>query len=306
MSKLANKPSAQNKPTCHGFTLIELLVVIAIIAILAAILFPVFATAREKARKTACLSNLKQIGLAVVQYEQDFDESPPCGISQTNKLMGWGGNLYPYVKSAGVFICPSDITVGASCSYIINNNILNPSTFVSSYHGLLAPTYPLSQFAAPAKTVLFAEIAGAAGYNIADAKSTDVVSDAYSSGYTPAGTGCAQAYDPYTTTLGTTNVQCGSHVSAQGCTQSFTLAYATGYPYNIAACDAGIYTNAQGRHTNGSNYIMADGHAKWLMGTQVFSGSNNSSVGSCSSATSATAMNTQCGLSNVAATWSIY
>ncbi|MDR3707388.1 MAG: DUF1559 domain-containing protein [Capsulimonadaceae bacterium] len=306
MNRTAKTRSAKPGWSLYGFTLIELLVVIAIIAILAAILFPVFATAREKARQTACLSNLKQIGLAVVQYEQDYDESAPCGVSQTNKLMGWGGNLYPYVKSTAVFVCPSDTTAGASCSYIINNNILNTTTTMTLYSGLLYATYPLSKFGAPAKTVLFAEVAGAAGYNIADMKAADNVSDFYSSGYTPAGTGCAQAYDPYTTKLGSTNVQCGGGVSGQGCANPFTLQYATGYPYNIAACLSGLYTNASGRHSNGSNYIMADGHAKWFMGTQVFAGSNNNAAGNCSSATSTQAMNTQCGLANIAATWSIY
>ena len=70
-----------------GFTLIELLVVIAIIAILAAILFPVFSTAREKARQSACLSNLKQIGLAMMQYTQDYDEQLPFGVIQMFKII---------------------------------------------------------------------------------------------------------------------------------------------------------------------------------------------------------------------------
>jgi prepilin-type N-terminal cleavage/methylation domain-containing protein len=76
-----SKVTCVKSPDRLGFTLIELLVVIAIIAILAAILFPVFAKVREKARTIACLSNLKQIGLAVAQYQQDFDESMPCGTA---------------------------------------------------------------------------------------------------------------------------------------------------------------------------------------------------------------------------------
>ena len=92
----------------RGFTLIELLVVIAIIAILAAILFPVFQKVRENARRTACLSNLKQIGLGVVQYNQDYDEKMPNGTSPYGSASGWAVQVYPYLKSIAVFQCPDD------------------------------------------------------------------------------------------------------------------------------------------------------------------------------------------------------
>jgi prepilin-type N-terminal cleavage/methylation domain-containing protein/prepilin-type processing-associated H-X9-DG protein len=97
----------------NGFTLIELLVVIAIIAILAAILFPVFAQAREKARQTTCASNLKQMGLALLQYSEDNDEVfPTVGANNSSSgnaywAIGWQGLLMPYCKSTEMFVCPS-------------------------------------------------------------------------------------------------------------------------------------------------------------------------------------------------------
>lgn len=95
-------------PKQFAFTLIELLVVIAIIAILAAILFPVFARARENARRASCQSNLKQIGLGVMQYTQDYDEQMPARIVTTNPSMIWKDLIQPYVKSTQLFACPSN------------------------------------------------------------------------------------------------------------------------------------------------------------------------------------------------------
>jgi len=127
-------------PRRLGFTLIELLVVIAIIAILAAILFPAFARARENARKTSCLSNMKQLGLGFMQYTQDYDEKFPGSAPSANTigtLQPWSaqglghwvpggvvvsaatpcipanGAIYPYVKSSQIFVCPSDVNADA-------------------------------------------------------------------------------------------------------------------------------------------------------------------------------------------------
>jgi prepilin-type N-terminal cleavage/methylation domain-containing protein/prepilin-type processing-associated H-X9-DG protein len=96
----------------RGFTLIELLVVIAVIAILAAILFPVFAQAREKARQTSCLSNVKQMAIALMMYVQDSDEvfPPVLGVSPKDALIyqaSWMKRLEPYSKNLGIFVCPS-------------------------------------------------------------------------------------------------------------------------------------------------------------------------------------------------------
>lgn len=98
----------------HAFTLIELLVVIAIISILAAILFPVFARARESARRTSCMSNLKQIGLGVMQYVQDYDERYPLYRSNSaanatpSHPYGFADAIQPYLKSTQIFQCPSE------------------------------------------------------------------------------------------------------------------------------------------------------------------------------------------------------
>src|SRR4028119_795664 len=99
-----------------GFTLIELLVVIAIIAILAAILFPVFARARENARRASCQSNLKQIGTGMLMYVQDYDERYPGSVMQPIPPINGGGSpimpidaqLNPYIKSDQLWACPSD------------------------------------------------------------------------------------------------------------------------------------------------------------------------------------------------------
>lgn len=154
----------------RGFTLIELLVVIAIIAILAAILFPVFAKAREKARQSSCLSNMKQLGLAVMQYAQDYDEvlprvnigpgiasyTLPNGATHTGGYMLWHTSIFPYVKNVQVFDCPSDsVRFGGyytgSGSYGLN-----------SLNGGLS----MGQVNFPAETMFFAEAAGGDSYNL--------------------------------------------------------------------------------------------------------------------------------------------
>ncbi len=123
-----------------GFTLIELLVVIAIIAILAAILFPVFARAREKARQAACESNLKQIQLAAIMYKSDYDETPVSAwMGTTTDQYGvygrnwWGGLLMPYMQNYQILICPSasqQVVLGYTQPGWANDSTMRPEAGV--------------------------------------------------------------------------------------------------------------------------------------------------------------------------------
>ncbi|MGD9519567.1 MAG: DUF1559 domain-containing protein [Armatimonadota bacterium] len=146
----------------RGFTLIELLVVIAIIAILAAILFPVFAKAREKARQASCTSNVKQISLGMLMYVQDYDERFMNGhysFLQLNGTLFWFERILPYVKNTQIFLCPSAAPPDTSF-----HNWGTPPNFVGKpvKYGVTSAvvarnattTYGLAEFTHPSETVM--------------------------------------------------------------------------------------------------------------------------------------------------------
>ena len=133
-------PSVKRRtPGAKGFTLIELLVVIAIIAILAAILFPAFAKARESARRISCVSNMKQLGTAIMQYTQEFDEKFPSGGDGNFGGMGWQQIIQPYLKDYNVVVCPSDANGGQRVP-VASGGWQGPGMSYAA-NGLLSPNY---------------------------------------------------------------------------------------------------------------------------------------------------------------------
>jgi prepilin-type N-terminal cleavage/methylation domain-containing protein/prepilin-type processing-associated H-X9-DG protein len=248
----------------NGFTLIELLVVIAIIAILAAILFPVFAKVREKARQTSCLSNEKQLGLGFAQYVQDNDEQYPSHTGWWNEWTfgeAWAGEIYPYIKSAGVYKCPDDSTVpqaGATVvSYAVNQNITEDAQQVGGF--TYSTTFPGAAAAvqnAPSKTVLLAECSGVStlltdpneGFRSLISASTEGIL-VHSGGWWSNSllqTGCLGG-------------PCTAGSAASGTDDSK---------------GGNNYAAVTGWHTDGSNFLMCDGHAKWLRGAAVSPGNS--------------------------------
>jgi len=263
----------------NAFTLIELLVVIAIIAILAAILFPVFATARAKARQTACLSNEKQIGLAMIQYVQDYDETYPAGTAYScpaggcveneatgvmpnaptgsNPGQGWAGPLYGYIKAGAVFTCPDDS---------FGQNAI--AGWVAIDH-MQAMSY-------------------AYNLNLAALNASKIGS---------VGT-CVMLFEVSSLMANPVNPQ--DEFSPSG---NLNDAYAhqgiLGYPDNGATNWPGLPVGALGgqctfisqigRHSGAANYALADGHVKWMQGPVVSPGSPAATASSDQTLTGAAA-----------------
>ncbi len=239
-----------------GFTLIELLVVIAIIAILAAILFPVFQKVRENARRASCQSNEKQLGLAFIQYSQDADEKLPVGLyvaaPANGRGTGWAGEIYSFVKSTGLYKCPDDSTAvsGAAVpvSYAYNIGLTRADQGIGG---------AISKINSPAKTILLVE---ARGSQVVITNPSESVADYPAA---PAATD--------NTSLSTDGQNL---VDADRCCNETSVNNAqldTGYFDNSPAGDTQWFA-AKGRHSDGSNFLLADGHVKWLLPVKVSAG----------------------------------
>ena len=173
-----------------GFTLIELLVVIAIIAILAAILFPVFARAREKARQTSCLNNNKQFALALLMYAQDYDEHlPPAMMYNPSGSIGFPRLLHPYTMNWNIWECPSS---GWSRNFSVPDEGSFRLSYVANYYMMPwgdTPTSPqyqqganLGRIARPAEQVLIAERGNVTAWGTSDASGERVDRTVHSEG----------------------------------------------------------------------------------------------------------------------------
>lgn len=237
-------PSSRTPVLGAGFTLIELLVVIAIIAILAAILFPVFATAREKARQSSCASNMKQLALATLQYAQDYDECWP-NTNGNSGYYGWAGKVYPFIKVTGVFTCPDDPTVSLTpnsttpsiaVSYAMNWNL-------SSNGNRLTNVSTLTLLTAAASTVMYCEIRAPGSRNVQITNANEVNSQNVDGGDIG---GCGYLY-------GANFYETGS----------------LGQPGRNQCIDPNF---PRGWHSNMSNFAFCDGHVKALPGRAVSPG----------------------------------
>ena len=252
----------------NAFTLIELLVVIAIIAILAAILFPVFGQARDKARSASCLSNEKQIGLGLMMYTQDYDETYPTAYQYKNNTATTNGGsaggyihysamVQPYIKSDKVWVCPSDKNGGVGP----DNPPCLPWTDVNA-PGCEAQVPRLSYI--PNSAVLPRKRGSTGQLNTERRNKSHRPTNAMMrtvSGGQWAGQNVADATGPiYAITK-----QAAEGAEGWGGPSDSGLKNGTAGCRSVAA-DGGLHIRFMepGRHTGGSNYVFADGHAKFF------------------------------------------
>ena len=223
---------------CQAFTLIELLVVIAIISILAAILFPVFARARENARRTSCLSNLKQMGIATMMYTQDYDEHYPLTFIYWGSVLAWWPDLLqPYLKNRQVFICPSDSTPG-------------------QYTSLRPPGYP---------GILCSYGVNQVGWGTAG----PIMMPAATSGCAATTAGCPIGLPASALANAANTIMITETFIEPDVTNSFNSMQLSSANYIDVNCKTLGPCKMDPRHFNGYNFMFADGHAKWLRNTTL-------------------------------------
>ena len=238
-----------NKHTSDAFTLIELLVVIAVISILAALLFPVFAKVREKARLTICLSNMKQLGMAMLQYARDNNESLIPGCYEGPQA--WGGRVYPYIKRQDVYACPDDSTASIgnahAVSFGMNQDLVTGSTS--------SPAITLAALSAPSRTVMLFEVS-ATSVDVTNALESTV--DLHLGG-PPSGfiSACGDGYKQIHSRWG----------GPDAASAPPDALLATGTPLGGRVGYGGV-----ARHTEGADWLATDGHVKWLRPARVSTG----------------------------------
>jgi len=228
----------------RAFTLIELLVVIAIIAILAAILFPVFAQARESARKATCINNMKQIGLGLLMYASDYEETLPWAASNitTANNFAWYQNIEPYIKAG--------MTRNASGAF-------DPNTFYTcpSYQNSSVPMAP-GDPAPPAKAT------PVRSYGV-NSNLMPFMQSGWSSNWFPGKFTTLAAIDKPASVVFATH-QTGGRVAVSG--DDWTTNCIGDEEGSAPGWNSGFYCAARYQHSQGSVYLLADGHAKWFRG----------------------------------------